>query len=156
MQVWKSGEIYMNQTLKMFIRALLILIGGIIMVALFWLTYFGLTLLLEATLFRDNPQDLPQDILRNISALLAVVLIFILLSTKLHETIKGMLLLAGIAVFIMALVLRFYMIMWLAIILVAFGSGIIILIFIKKHKSWLYYYALGLGVIIGLLYAWPR
>lgn len=146
----------MNRTLNILIKATLILMGGVIIVALFWLAYLGVTLLLETTLFQDNPQELPQDTLRNISALLAVILILILLKTKLHETIKGMLLLAGIAVLIMALVLRFYLIMWLAVILVVSVSGAIIWIFIRKHKSWIYYYALGIGVIVGLLYAWPR
>lgn len=146
----------MNRTLNILIKAILILMGGVMIVALFWLAYLGVTLLLETTLFQDNPQELPQDTLRYISALLAVILILILLRTKLHETIKGMLLLAGIAVFIMALVLRFYQIMWLAVILVVLVSGAIIWIFIRKQKSWIYYYALGIGVIIGLLYAWPR
>lgn len=67
-----------------------------------------------------------------------------------------MLLLAGLAAFLTALVLLLYMIMWLAVSLVVLVSAIVIWILIKKRKSWIYFYAVGLGVLIALLYAWPR
>lgn len=116
------------------LKAGAILLGGIVALALFWLAYLGFTPLLEATIFHENPQDLPQDSLRNILVLLVCVLAIVLMNTKLYEIIKGMLLLSGISVFTIALALHFYTIIWLAIILVALLSGIIVWIFIKKRN----------------------
>ncbi|GEM_PF-4791784 len=72
------------------------------------------------------------------------------------KIVKGMLLLSGIAIFIIVVVLRFYTIIWLAILLVALACGLIIWILTNKRTSWFYYLALGVGVFLGLLYAWPR
>jgi len=138
------------------LKAGAILLGGIVVLSLFWFAYLGITILLEATIFHENPQDLPQGSLRNLLVLLVCVLIIFLMNTKLYDTIKGMLLLSGISVFIIAIVLHFYTIIWLAVILTVLLSGIIIWILIKKHKPWFYYLALGMGVFIALLYAWPK
>ena len=138
------------------LKAAAILLGGVTLFALFWFSYLGLTILFETKIFHGNPQDFPQDMLRNISALVVCALIIILMSTKLHEIVKGMLLLSGIAIFIIVVVLRFYTIIWLAILLVALACGLIIWILINKRTSWFYYLALAIVVFLGLLYAWPR
>jgi hypothetical protein len=146
----------MNQKWKIFINAIVVLLGGTVLFALFWFAYVGVTLLMETTIFQDNPQELPQDTLRNVSALLAGVLCLALMRTRLHDIIKGMFLLAGVAVIMIALVLRFYLMIWIAVILAVLISGIIIWILFEKRKSWIYYYSVAIGVIIAILYAWPR
>ena len=123
---------YLNRTLKICIKAFLTLIGGIFLFVLFWFAYLGVTILLETTIYHDNPQELGQDTLRSILALLVGVLTLLLMRTKLNETIKGMLLLAGLAAFLTALVLLLYMIMWLAVSLVVLVSAIVIWILIKN------------------------
>ncbi len=145
----------MNKVLQIFIKALIILVGGLTLVALFWLIYLGLTLLLESTIYQENPQDLPQDHLRSISTLLASILTLVLLTSKLHEILKSIILLAGVAVFMIALILYLNTNMWLALTLVVLISGIIIWIINRRGKTWIYYFALGVGVIIALIYAWP-
>jgi hypothetical protein len=125
-------------------------------VAIYWSGYVGLTYLLEATLFRENPQALRQDILRNSCALVMGLLTILLMKTRVHDIVKAILLLSGLTVFLMALVLHFYRMMWLAVILVALVSGIIIGIIIKSRKPWFYHFAIGMAIVVALLYAWPR
>lgn len=145
-----------KRTLKILFQAAIILAAGLFLVALYWLAYLGITVLLETTIFLNNPQELRQDAVRNISALLVSVMTLIFMRLKLHETVKATLLLAGLAVFFIALILHLYMVIWLGLILVALVSGVVIWIIIKMRKSWIYYYAVGTGVLIALLYAWPR
>jgi len=115
-----------------------------------------LTILLESTINQENPQDLPQDVLRNISTLVACLLALFLLTTKLHEILKSIILLAGVAVFMIALILYLNTNMWLAVTLVVLISGVIIWIIYRRGKPWIYYFALGISVILALIYAWPR
>lgn len=146
----------MNQTLKLVLTAGLITGCGIVLVAIYGAIYAGLSLLLEGTLFHENPQALRQDILRNSCALVVGLLTVFLMKTRLHDIIKAILLLSGLTVFLMALVLHFYRTMWLAVILVVLVSGIIIWIITKKRKPWFYHYAVGISIVVALLYAWPR
>lgn len=146
----------MNQRIKIVLKALMIAGCGLFLVALYWLIYVGLTLLLEELIAQGDPQVIRQDVLRNSSALVVGVMTIELMRTRLHDIIKAIIVLAGLTVFLMALVLHFYQIMGIAIVLTVIVCGIIILMIIKQRKPWFYYYAVVLAVIISYLYAWPR
>jgi uncharacterized membrane protein len=145
----------MNKALKTVLTALLIAGCGIVLAAIYWLFYVGLTYLLEATLYQGNPQDMRQDYLRNIAALIVGILTILLMRTRLHQTFKAIFLLSGLSMVMIALVLRFYMIMWVAVLVVILLSAIVLWMIIRNKKPWIYTYALMISVVLSLFYAWP-
>lgn len=148
--------IQVNRVLKVSQTALQIAGLGIVLVALYWSLYVGMTYLLERLLSQGDPQFIRQDLLRNSLALVVSVITILLMRTTLRDTVKATLLLAGLTVFLMALVLCFYQMMGLAVGLVILVSGIIILVINKQKKPWFYNYAVGVAILVALLYAWPR
>ncbi len=135
---------------------IVIVFGGVLLVALGWLAYAGISAIIESLFYQNAPQSMPQGTVRNISVLLFCMVILALLQTKIHNLVKAMLLVGPLTMVIIATTLQFYTNVWIFIgfILVEIiVSGFLIY---RLKKPWFFYVSLVFSTVLGLLYAWPR
>ena len=133
-----------------------ILIGGFLLVALGWLTYAGISTLFEYLFYRNDPMSMPQGMVRNGSVLLLCLVFFALMQLKISNLLKATFMVAPLTMIIIAIILGFYTHLFVAL----FITGIVVIgtVFLIIHykKPWYFYFATGLSVVMGILYAWPR
>jgi len=134
---------------------LVILTGGILLVAISWLVYLGITLAVEALFYAENPTALPQDTIRILSTLLLCLLYFFFLKFKTPELVKATLLVGPLSTVLITLILRNYLRIDLVLISLFVVSAVVVLILIRQKKAWFYFVATGYSLLLAVLYAWP-
>jgi hypothetical protein len=134
---------------------LVVLLGGILLVAFSWLVYLGITLAVEALFYAENPTDLPQDALRNLSALSFCLLYLLFLNAKTSDLVKSTVLVGPLSMVLIALILRNYMQIGIVLITLFIVIAVVVLILIRQKKPWIYFVATGYSLLLAVLYAWP-
>lgn len=135
---------------------LVLTVGGVLLLGLTFMGYYGVVLLGERFLKNGNPQDFPMDQMRFYTMVGVWVLYFLLTRVLKSDLLKSLLLISPLTMLLVVVVLRYYMkpFIALAIALVLFASAVSVLRVWKKN--WMYYYAVTFSLIIALFYAWPR
>lgn len=139
-----------------FIPALTITLGGIIMIGVTWLGYYGIYLFLEQVVYGANYQLIRIDLLRNFAALGFALIMIPFLKLKTNHLLKAVIITGPLAGLMIAVVLAFYLDMLLALFII--GMLNIAVVFANQHFNgpWYYYYSAFISTIVSLLYAWPR
>lgn len=147
--------------MKRFVRSVLlpslvILIGGVLLVALSWLLYFGIYMFVETQFFRNDPQSVPADQIRTYAAVALCILYLAVLRTKWPDLVKAAILVAPLTMILITVVLDFYMRPLVAVPVFLAIVGIGIFLVVRFRRPWPYYLATALSIVIALLYAWPE
>lgn len=135
---------------------LVLTVGGVLLLGLTFMGYYGVVLLGERFLKNGNPQDFPMDQVRFYTMVGVWVLYLLLTRVLKSDLLKSLLLISPLTMLLVVVVLRYYMkpFIALAIALLLFASAVSVLR--VRKKSWMYYYAVTFSLIIALFYAWPR
>ncbi len=133
-----------------------VLVGGFIMTALCYLTYLGIVVLLESTIYASNISLLPMDTVRNGSTLVLVILYLLLYRSKVSDLVKATVLVAPITLVSVAMILHFYQNPVIGVILCLSLTILAVSYFRYTNQSWLYYIGPFFALILATLYAWPR
>ncbi len=147
----------MNPTTRRVIRDVLLISSvGLVTLALFWLIYVGLYLGLEALFYPTNPTEFPAETLRRIASIALYIGYLAFLFTKTSSLIKAMVSVAPNAVILITIVLAYYQHPLYFLLGVMLFNAITLQVYRRKQVAWQYYFALGYGTCLALLYAWPR
>lgn len=145
-----------NRFRSFWLPIFLVPIGGLMALALTLVLYGAIYLLLEGQFYPNNPQDFPAGTLRMVCAILLAVLYLLLLRTRLWELLKAILLpgpLAGVVISVGHALYERPAVSVAAMIAVVAICGWLLYRF---KKPWFYAYALAIGAIVSLAYAWPE
>ena len=142
--------------MKTIIKVALLLVIGVVTLGCFWLIYVGLYLGLEALFYATDPSAFPADQLRRISSIVLFLAYIGLLMTKTKPYTKAVLSTAPNAVMVITITLSYYQRPEIFLVLTSIFVGFQTILMRQFKASWYYYLALGLGALLGLLYAWPR
>lgn len=145
-----------NITKSIVLPLIIIILGGLLLVATFWLLYLGIYLSVETVFYPSKPQAVPADLIRTISSLLLGIAYLSILRTKWPDIVKSTLLVAPMTTILITIVLDFYMMPFAAVPLFLVVVGISVFLIYKFKKNWFYYFAVFYSIIIALLYSWPR
>lgn len=141
---------------QVILPAVLILMGGLVLMALTWLFYALLYNLLERRVFPNDPGAFPANTFRAVFAVALVILYLLLLRTRLPDLVKAILLCAPLAAVTITLGFTRYQQPLVAVIIMVL-AGVICAILLKlAKKPWIYFYAAALTSIIAIVYDYPR
>lgn len=145
-----------DQSSKSFILSSLVvlLLSGILLFLLFFL-YFGFTLLVELTLYRDNPQGMSYDSLRLIFAFFVMLILGGVMKLKVHRVIKGTAMTVGLALYYIAIYLSMFRFGFVSIILIAISIGFVLYMMIRMKAPTFYYVCLVFSLVGALAYGFP-
>lgn len=145
-----------DQSSKSFILSSLVvlLLSGILLFLLFFL-YFGFTLLVELTLYRDNPQGMSYDSLRLIFTFFVMLILGGVMKLKVHRVIKGTAMTVGLALYYIAIYLSMYGFGFVSIILIAISIGFVLYMMIRMKVPTFYYVCLVFSLVGALAYGFP-
>ncbi|MCU0105358.1 hypothetical protein N7603_06785 [Acholeplasma vituli] len=124
-------------------------------VVLILTTYLGIYLGLETLFYPTNPQGFPADQLRIGLACFLYILFLGLIHTKLTDFWKAALFVGPNCVAVIAIILTFYDNTGLFLALTTLFVLLSLIFMVKKKVVWYYYFALVIGIFLGLFYAWP-
>lgn len=145
-----------NNFRSVLIPLVIILAGGLLILATGYMLYYALYMFVETTFFPNDPTSVPAGIIRNSYAAALFVLFMILLRTKISELLKATILIGPMTMLIIAAILAFYENQVLAIAAtVVIAVGCIFLLY-RYKKPWIYYYAAAISVVVAIAYAWPK
>jgi len=135
---------------------LLIPVGGLLVLAICYLGYFAVYMLIESVFFPGDPTSVPAGIIRNSYAMALLVLYLALLRTTVSDLIKATIYIGPVTMLIVAVILALYLTPVLAALsTIAIAVCCIILLYTYK-KPWIYYYATAIAIVVAVAYAWPR
>ena len=145
-----------DQSSKSFILSSLVvlLLSGILLLLLFFL-YFGFTLLVELTLYRDNPQGMSYDSLRLIFAFSVMFILGVVMKLKVHRIIKGTAMTVGLALYYIAIYLSMFRFGFVSIIVIAISIGFVLYMMIRMKIPTFYYVCLVFSLVGALAYGFP-
>lgn len=146
----------MKKRTKIILHGAVILLLGLVELGFFWLIYLGLYLGIEKIYYSNNPTSFPADQLRSIASIILYIVYGVLLFLDIPKHIKAILSVAPNAVIVMMIILSFYTVPLLFVGLTLIFCFISIMFMIKQKTTWQFYFAFGYGVLLGLIYAWPR
>lgn len=135
---------------------LFVTVGGIVTLGLCYALYYGVFMLAESTLYRDNPMSVNAGAIRNSYAIILMVIYLVSLRWKYNETLKATIGVGPMALVLIALTLALYQQPAIAAISIIVVAACYVLVAYRNKKSWVYYYAIGLSVAAAVFYAWPR
>jgi len=133
-----------------------ILVGGFLLVALGWLSYAGISALFEYLFYRNDPMSMPQGMVRNGSVFVLCLVFFALMQMKLSNLLKATFMVAPLTMIIIVIILGFYTQLFVALLITCIIMIGTVFLIIYYKKPWYFYFATGLSVVMGILYAWPR
>lgn len=139
------------------IPLVLIPIGAIMVFALVYGGYYLIFMLLERFMFHQNGRGpLTPMMLRISYAILLTALAFLVQRSRASDLVKAIVLTAPLTMLIITVLLMFYQTIPVALALILGIAVITLLVLVRLHKPWFYYYAAGLAVAAGFFYGWPR
>lgn len=130
--------------------------GGLFLLGLTYLSYFAVTLAVEALIYSTNPQAMPMDLVRRGFALFIIFVYVLIDRLRWSSPIKATLMIAPLSMALITVVLQYYQNMILALSLCAVLVGILTFVFWKQKRAWIYFYAIAFSVVMALFYGWPR
>lgn len=131
-------------------------VGGLFLLGLTYLSYFAVTLAVEALIYSTNPQAMPMDLVRRGFALFIIFVYVLIDRLRWSSPIKATLMIAPLSMALITVVLQYYQNMILALSLCAVLVGILTFVFWKQKRAWIYFYAIAFSVVMALFYGWPR
>lgn len=141
---------------KALLPLLVVPAGGLLVLGALYVGYVGVFMFFETVVYGANPNLMPVGMIRNGYALSLLLILVFLLATRLPEIIKAIFLLGALGVAMIAMILRFYMNLPIAIIAVALLAVTAGGIMIFRKGPWYDYYAIGLAAAAAVYYAWPE
>ena len=129
--------------------------GGLLALGTCYLLFLLINYLGESLFFSTTPTAMPVFIIRRVLALLLLVLYLVLFRAKISEILKATILVGPLGFFITTAILTFYQKpVWAIAIIVVIAVISAFLLYISK-KSWFYYYAIAITVVVSVALAWP-
>lgn len=135
---------------------ILVPIGGLVVLLLCFLLYFGFTIAVESLVFSGDPSRVPMDRIRMIFTAILFVLGLLLLRAKWPELLKVILLMGPLAMLMVTSVLTYYMRLPIAVAIVAVIAAASLFLAWRFKKPWFYSYAILVTTAAAIIYAWPR
>lgn len=145
-----------KESRSILLSALLVPIGGILVLGICYLLYYALYMSVETLFFSDNPTLVPAGIIRRSYAIGLLILYLFILRTKLSDRLKAILLIGPLSLLMITSILAFYDMPAYSVSAIA-AFVFLCLFLLRRYKvSWIYYYASALSVLAAIFYAWPR
>lgn len=135
---------------------ILIPVGGLVVLGLCFLLYYGFVLSMESTVFAGDPQRVPMGTLRIIFTILLLAAGILIHFTKWPDLIKAVLLTGPAGTLLITVFLTFYQQLPAAYVIVAVILVILLFLIYRFKKPWLYTYALLLAALAAVFYGYPR
>ncbi len=136
--------------------ALAVVIGGMLLVALSWLLYYGIYMFFETVFFPTDPQSVPADQIRTGSAVVLFLFYLVVSRLRMPAVVKATLFVAPLTMMLITIVLDLYMRpLAAAAVFAALVAGSIFIV-VRFRRHWLFGLAIAMSVVVSLLYAWPR
>lgn len=108
-------------------------------------------------MFHQNSRGpLTPMMLRISYAILLTALAFLVQRSRASDLVKAIVLTAPLTMLIITVLLMFYQTIPVALALILGIAVITLLVLVRLHKPWFYYYAAGLAMAAGFFYGWPR
>ena len=138
-----------------FLPLLIIPIGGLLALGICYLIFLLINNLGESLFFSTNPTEMPVFIVRRVYAMLLMILYLVLFRTKISDTLKAAILVGPLGFLTTTAILTYYeKPVWAIAITVVIAVISAFLLYISK-KSWFYYYAIAITVVVSVALAWP-
>lgn len=131
-------------------------IGGLLVLGICYLLYFGVYQLVETLFFLNNPTSVPAGTIRNSYAVVLCIVYWALSRTKLPELLKATIFIGPTTTILIAAILAFYENLTLIIAAIVVITALCIFLLHKLKKPWIYYYATAVTVVAAIAYAWPK
>lgn len=122
-----------------------------------YVTYFFLLInnLGESLFFFTTPTAMPVFIVRRVYAMLLMILYLVLFRTRMSDLLKATILVGPLGFLTTTAILTYYeKPVWAIAITVVIAVISAFLLYISK-KSWFYYYAIAITVVVSVALAWP-
>ena len=138
-----------------YLPLLVITAGELVALGLCYLLFLLITNLGELLFFSATPTAMPFFIVRRVFALLLLILYLVLFRTKISDLVKATLLVGPLGFLTTTAILTYYeKPVWAIAITVVIAVISAFLLYISK-KSWFYYYAIAITVVVSVALAWP-
>ena len=109
----------------------------------------------ESLFFPTTPTAMPVFIIRRVFALLLLVLYLVLFRNRMPDLLKATILVGPLGFLTTTAILTYYeKPVWAIAITVVIAVISAFLLYISK-KSWFYYYAIAITVVVSVALAWP-
>lgn len=135
---------------------ILIPAGGVLVLILCFLLYYGFILAMESTVFAGNPQSVPMDKLRIIFTVLLLAAGVLVQVTKFPDLLKAILLIGPAGTLMITVFLTFYQRLPTAYVVLSVILAILLFLIYRYKKPWFYTYALLLAALAAIFYGYPR
>lgn len=145
-----------NNFRSIVIPLFIIPVGGILILGICYLLYFGVYQFVETLFFLKDPTSVPAGIIRNSYAAALLIFYWALFRTKLSELLKATILIGPMTTILIAAILAFYENITLAIAVIVVITALCIFLLHRFKKPWIYYYATAVTVVAAIAYAWPK
>ena len=137
------------------IPLLVITAGGLLALGICYLLFLLINNLGESLFFFTTPTAMPVFIVRRVYAMLLMILYLVLFRTKISDLLKAAILVGPLGFLTTTAILTFYQKpVWAIAIIVVIAVISAFLLYISK-KSWFYYYAIAITVVVSVALAWP-
>lgn len=134
---------------------LVILGGGLLALGICYLFFLLINNLGESLFFFTTPTTMPVFIVRRVYAMLLMILYLVLFRTRMSDLLKATILVGPLGFLTTTAILTYYeKPVWAIAITVVIAVISAFLLYISK-KSWFYYYAIAITVVVSVALAWP-
>ena len=134
---------------------LVILGGGLLALGICYLFFLLINNLGESLFFFTTPTAMPVFIVRRVYAMLLMILYLVLFRTRMSDLLKATILVGPLGFLTTTAILTYYeKPVWAIAITVVIAVISAFLLYISK-KSWFYYYAIAITVVVLVALAWP-
>ncbi len=134
---------------------LVILGGGLLALGICYLFFLLINNLGESLFFFTTPTAMPVFIVRRVYAMLLMILYLVLFRTRMSDLLKATILVGPLGFLTTTAILTYYeKPVWAIAITVVIAVISAFLLYISK-KSWFYYYAIAITVVVSVALAWP-
>ena len=138
------------------VPVLILSVGGVLLLGLTFMGYYGVVLLGERFIAGGNPQLFPMDRARFFT-MAVIFIVYILVSRFLKsDLLKSLLFISPFTMALVVVILKYYETPFAALAIVALLYLLTLGVFRLKKRNWMYYYAASMSFVIALAYAWSR
>lgn len=142
--------------LSVLLPLVIISVGGILTLAICYLSYFGVYTLIEAIFYPNNPTAVPAGIIRTSYTVALLMLYLLLLRTKMSDLFKATVFIGPMTMLIITAILAFYETQALAVAAIVAIALFCIFLLYRYKKAWIYYFAAAVSILVAIVYAWPQ
>ncbi len=139
-----------------FIPTILIVLGGLLLVAIAWLSYLGIYLFVEEVIYHGDYASVSAGTIRNLSTVGLCIITFFVMISKAKEVLKAIFLVGAFSTVVISVMLKFYVNPWIAVMIIGIIAILLVIMIFYFKKPWFYYIVIIYSITLGLLYAWPQ